>query len=95
MPAKLYEVTVGAERVKRVRRIMGRSLKRSIDGMGDDLAGFAMVVWDMRGGATTTYLAHDGMVGRSLMPAYVHDALQRHVTCDVIEDCTADIISGA
>lgn len=69
----------------RRRRIMGRALRAALDTHGSELAGFALVSWDRRGGAHTTYLAQDGMVSESLMPTLVHDALNRHVAVVLAE----------
>lgn len=46
----------------------------------------AFVVWDMRGEARTVYAAEYGPFGHSMLPAFVHDALNRHVTAVVLQE---------
>jgi hypothetical protein len=89
-----YEIKPASDRAKNVRLIFGRCVRSALACMGVDIAGFALVVWDMRGEVRTAYLTEYGLVGRSLMPTYVHDALQRHVTKDVIEECTSEQVTG-
>lgn len=46
---------------------------------GDDIAGYALIVWDRRGGCRTALWTHEGPVSMALAPTYVGDALNRHV----------------
>jgi hypothetical protein len=45
----------------------------------DQIAGYALVVWDMRGDMRSVYSASQGPIGPSLVPTLVADALNRHV----------------
>lgn len=45
----------------------------------DDVAGFALVVWDSRGEMRSAYNAAQGPIGPALIPTLVADALNRHV----------------
>lgn len=86
------EVDPSNERARQVRRILGAALKQAFEFFGDDLAGFALVTWDMRGGAHSGYLTEYGMVGESLMPAYVHDSLNRHLSVVLVERTESVIV---
>jgi hypothetical protein len=70
-------------RAGRVRRLLGQALKAAFYDHGESLAGYALVTWDMRGACHTGYLATHGVVSESLMPALVHDALNRHVAVNI------------
>jgi hypothetical protein len=45
----------------------------------DQIAGYAMVVWDARGDMRSAYNAAEGPIGPALVPTLVADALNRHV----------------
>lgn len=47
---------------------------------GDDLAGYALVTWTQTGGVGTATFTEHGVVTEALMPAVVHDALNRMVS---------------
>lgn len=53
--------------------------RAAIDQMGDNIAGFALVVWDHEGDLRSAYNAQQGPIGPALMPTLVADALNRHV----------------
>lgn len=83
--AVLREVTPNKVRARKTRLIMGRTLRHHLSAFGDDVAGFALVTWDMRGGAQSAFLTVNGMVSASLMPSFVHDVLNRHVAVDLAQ----------
>lgn len=94
MPVKV--VDPAGERAARVRRILGRALRQAIETHGSDLAGFALVSWDMRGECSSSMMTAHGMVGQSLAPAFVHDALNRHVAVDIAcRTSVTDILGDA
>lgn len=93
--AEIHEIDPGADRAGRIRRIMGRVLRNHLEAHGDELAGFAMVTWDMRGEATSGYCTEIGPVGESLMPAFVKDALQRHLAVVLVERTESRPVTGA
>lgn len=93
--AEIHEIDPGADRAQRVRRIIGRVLKKHFADHGSEIAGFALVSWDMRGEATSGYFTEVGPVGESLMPSFVKDALQRHLAVVLVERTGSDRISGA
>lgn len=45
----------------------------------DQIAGYALVVWDTRGEMRSVYNAAQGPIGPALVPTLVADALNRHV----------------
>lgn len=81
--AELYAVAPGNARARHVRRILGSAIRSHIRQQGDDIAGFALVTWDMRGGACGAYLTDVGPVATTLLPTYVHDVLNRHVAVEL------------
>lgn len=54
--------------------------------MGDDIAGFAIVVWDQNGEMRTSYNTARGPIGPALVPTLVSDALNRHVAVKLVEE---------
>lgn len=81
----VHEIDPKAENARLVRVALGRSIKMHLAEMGDGLAGFAIVSWDNRGECTSSYLA-DGPIGRCLVPAFVHDALNRQVAVGIAQE---------
>lgn len=69
------------------KRVAARQLRASLfqrcraaaDQMEDDIAGFAIVVWDGEGNMRTAYDAERGPIRATLVPTLVSDALNRHV----------------
>lgn len=93
MPASkgnLHTFEPAKDRARAVRRELFKVLRMSLRSQGDDLAGFAMVLWDRRGEPDSNFLTKAGPIGRAMMPNYVKDALERHVTMNltvqVLED---------
>jgi hypothetical protein len=76
----------------------GRSMRQDLfsrcraaaDQMGDDIAGFAIVVWDQRGEMRTSYNTTRGPIGPALVPTLVSDALNRHVAVKLAEERLSD-----
>jgi hypothetical protein len=64
--------------------------KAALQGVGDDLAGFALVVWDKNGEMQTAYDASRGPVGPALLPTLASDALNRHVAVMLARDDVAE-----
>lgn len=81
----VVDVDFRADRAANVRAILNNSVADAFEVQGDDLAGFALVTWDPRGGAQSAYFTSEGPVSDSLMPVYVADVLSRHVTVAVAE----------
>lgn len=86
MSAEIVEVDLVGERQQRVRRILGRCVRDALEGWDGDIGGFALITWDMRGEARTAVFDDLGPIGRSLVPAFVHDALNRHLAVAIMQE---------
>ncbi|AIB11803.1 hypothetical protein ABAZ39_07285 [Azospirillum argentinense] len=73
------EIAPSTERADRVLRQIAEQADVARSEFGPDLAGFALVAWDMRGAVRTTIDCREGAVALSLVPTFAHDALNRHV----------------
>ena len=71
---------------KRIYRKMFDVCRDASKEWGDDIAGFAVVAWNTRGGTLTGYDTTDGPVDSHVMPNVVAHALHRHVTLDDINN---------
>jgi hypothetical protein len=71
------------------QELFGRC-RAAADQMGDDIAGFALVVWDQNGEIRTSYNTARGPIGPALVPTLVSDALNRHVAVKLAEERLAD-----
>ena len=60
------------------------------DEHGVGLAGFALVTWDMSGDVRSAFEANYGPVRPGLMPAVVHDALNRHLAVALAQSDTLE-----
>jgi len=67
------------------QELFGRC-RAAADQMGDDIAGFAIVVWDQNGEMRTSYNTARGPIGPALVPTLVSDALNRHVAVKLAEE---------
>ncbi|MBP2301540.1 hypothetical protein [Azospirillum picis] len=76
----ITEFTPASDRAERIVRQIGEQAEAAHSEFGSDLAGYALVAWDMRGGARTVIDCREGAVALALVPAFAHDALNRHVT---------------
>jgi hypothetical protein len=71
--------------VKAVKDQAISSVKSSCDQLGDDLAGFALVMWSATDGdPIVSYSADIGPIGPGLIVPYVMDALNRRLTVEMI-----------
>jgi hypothetical protein len=61
-----------------------------VDQLGDEISGFAIVVWDKKGDLRSAYDATRGPIGPALVPTLVSDALNRHVAVKLAEERLAD-----
>lgn len=57
--------------------------RQIVDELGDDVSGFALVVWDRNGELRSAYDTGQGPLRPGLIPTLVGDALNRHVTLDM------------
>jgi len=73
-----------------MRQALFRRCRAAVDQMGDDIAGFAIVVWDRQGDLRSAYDTTRGPIGPALVPTLVSDALNRHVAVKLAEERLAD-----
>jgi hypothetical protein len=66
----------------------------TIEAMGGDVAGFALIVWNGSGEMRTVYDASKGPVGPALLPTLASDALNRHVAVMLARDADMDDTSA-
>ena len=88
------EVRPDKEFLAKRRRIFGRSMRNALQSQGAEFAGFALVTWDNRGNATSAFYCDTGPIGESLMPTFVHDALNRHVAVVVSQTADTSRVEG-
>lgn len=77
MAADLVAIDPGAERRQIVRDALGRVFEKLSE--MDDVAGFAVVSWDSRGGSLTAVHQSEGPISLDLVPAYASHQLVLHV----------------
>lgn len=82
----VVEIDPANDRARHVRRELLALLNRWRRLYGEGIAGYAIAVWDGRGEVATAHYTDEGPVGRCLMPAFVHDALNRHVAVEIAEE---------
>jgi hypothetical protein len=68
-----------AEQAREIRAALFQRCRAAIDQCGDDIAGFALVVWDKEGDMRSAYDTTRGPIRAPLVPTLVADALNRHV----------------
>ena len=83
-PVKLSVIRSDRKRVaaKEVRTEMYKRIRECTSQIGDNLAGFAIVVWDQEGYNFST-LKGGGPIRTRLVPGFAHDALNQHVAVDL------------
>ena len=64
---------------KELRGALFQRCRAAIEQMGDDISGFALVVWDREGNLRSAYDASNGPIRAPLVPTLAADALNRHV----------------
>lgn len=90
----VHEVNPHLDRVRRIRKIAGQSLSQHMRRHGNALGGFAIVTWNECGEVQSAYYTATGPISESLMPVYVHDALNRHVAVRLTERARTNQITG-
>jgi hypothetical protein len=68
-----------ADEARTIRAALFVRCRAAIDQVGDDIAGFAIVVWDRNGDLRSAYDTSHGPIGPALVPTLAADALNRHV----------------
>lgn len=86
------ERALRAEREAELARVdLLEKCDAAIDAVGNDVAGFALIVWNRNGEMRTVYDASKGPIGPALLPTLASDALNRHVAVMLAkEDASED-----
>jgi hypothetical protein len=72
-----------ATTARELRAALFQRCRAAIEQMGDDVSGFALVVWDREGHMRSAYDATNGPIRAPLVPTLVADALNRHVAVKI------------
>jgi hypothetical protein len=68
---------------REVREALLDQCRSILEQLGDDVSGFALVVWDRRGDLRSSYDTGHGPLRPALVPTLASDALNRHVALDM------------
>jgi hypothetical protein len=71
---------------RHMRQTLFERCRAAVDQLGDNISGFAIVVWDKQGDLRSAYDATRGPIGPALVPTLVSDALNRHVAVKLAEE---------
>ena len=87
-------VTEKAARAERDAQLLREDLfakcTAAVDGLGDGIAGYALIVWGKDGDMRTAYNAAQGPIGPALIPTLAADALNRHVAVMLAKNDESD-----
>jgi hypothetical protein len=91
-PVRLTEALDDRKRAngRQMRQSLFRRCRAAVNQLGDNISGFALVVWDSQGDLRTSYDATRGPIGPALVPTLVSDALNRHVAVKLAEERLVD-----
>lgn len=70
---------------KNVQRAFKSGMRHVYRVRSPEMAGYAIVAWDMAGGISSSYYAARGPVGPGMLPAVVHDVLVKDMAIDQVE----------
>lgn len=84
--SKVVEIKPSADRAEEVMAELRQTIDIMADILDHDMAGFAIVAWDMRGEPATHICATHGMVSPTLVPAFAHDTFNRYLVYQAIAD---------
>jgi hypothetical protein len=71
------------EEARDVRSALFEQCRSILAQLGDDVSGFALIVWDRHGDLRSSYDTGFGPLRPALVPTLAADALNRHVTLDM------------
>lgn len=89
----VHKINPGADRPRDVARILLRAVLSNLEGQGDSLSGYALVTWDGRGEAQTSFQTAVGPIGRTMVATYVENALVQHVASAIAQEATIERIT--
>ena len=81
-----FAAVADARRRDEVRQVRARlfvQCRQILDELGEDVSGFAIVVWDRSGELRSAYDTGHGPLRPAIIPTLVGDALNRHVALDM------------
>jgi hypothetical protein len=81
----IIEIKPKKEKSERLRALIRGSIKAAIDGLGDKISGYALMVWDGRGKIYSSISTEHGPISQELLPTFIHDALNRHVSLNLMD----------
>jgi hypothetical protein len=84
-PIHLTTVAPDLDRAALVADTLTTAVTEIIEIFGPDLAGFSIVVWDMRASPASYVSADHGMVSEAFVPTFSHDVLNRHLTASLLD----------
>ena len=71
------------DEAREIREALFGQCRSILEQLGDDVSGFALVVWDRRGELRSSYDTGHGPLRPALVPTLAGDALNRHVALDM------------
>ncbi len=74
-----------ADAARKMRASLFQRCRAAIEQVGDEISGFALVVWDKEGNLRSAYDASCGPISAPLVPTFVADALNRHIAVMIAE----------
>lgn len=89
----VHKINPGAARARKVGQVLLRTVLSNLENQGEQLAGFALVTWDARGEAQTSFQTAAGPIGRTMVAAYVGNALVQHVAASLAQETPVEIIT--
>jgi hypothetical protein len=71
------------DEAREIREALFGQCRSILEQLGDDVSGFALVVWDRRGDLRSSYDTGHGPLRPALVPTLAGDALNRHVALNM------------
>jgi len=88
----LAAISPATERAERLVEQIKAQADRALDEFGASLSGFAITVWDARGGARTAVNCQEGPIASALIPSFVHDAMNRHINVVFLQNSVSEAL---
>jgi stalled ribosome alternative rescue factor ArfA len=74
---------VRRSKAKRLRSHLFEDCRMLVDELDGDVSGYALVAWTTEGELRSIYHTGRGLIRPAIIPALVHDALNRQVAQDI------------
>lgn len=89
MPKLVLLSTVRDERkheaAKKLRSDLFKAARDMVGQAGDNLGGYALVVWDESGATGSKYRCEADVISRRFVPLHVANALNQHIGADLVD----------